>query len=168
MATTKRGFGLRAEEEPDIELEVFEHPIDRLFPRLPNVVSRRGHRALKIVVRVQGNEVIPPEAESVLIEAEVFVYGPDRVGNGRHLFSHRLRWGAETQPFPLEYEHGPEYEFEVIVPRQLDDDHLGEGPYNATVKLTPQGEGLPGLRNADQADEDFDPDPKVTISFIAR
>lgn len=166
MATRERTFGLRAAEEPDIELEVFEEPIDALFPRLPNVVSRRGHRALKIVVQVQG-DVIPPEAESVLIEVEVFAYGHDRVGNGRHLFRHRLRWGAETITFPLPEEHGPDHEFKVIVARGLKDDHLGEGPYEATVKVTPQGERLVAPANSEEAAAEFDPDPKVTIKFTA-
>jgi len=166
MATTERTFGLRAAEEPDIELEVFEEPLDGQFPRLPNVVSRRGHRALKIVVRVQG-DVIPEEADSVLIEAEVFAYGPDRVGNGRHIYRHRLRWGAKRIPFPLPEEHGSDFEFNVIVERELQDDHLGEGPYDAVVKVTPQGEGLRALANPDNAVADFDPDPKVTIRFVS-
>ena len=160
--STRKEPGLRAAEEQDIELEVFEEPIDRLFPRVPNVVSRRGHRALKILVRVLGDDVIPPEAEAIRIDAEVFVYGPDRVGNGRHLFRHRLRWGAEQITIPLENRDDEDLEFEVIVRRGLDDDHLGEGPYDATVKLTPQGGEL-----TDPASEDFDPDPKVTIRFIA-
>jgi len=161
MATTERTFGLRAAEEPDIELEVFEEPIDRLFPRQPNIVSRRGHRALKIIVRVQGSELIPPEAEYVEIDAEVFAFGPSRVGNGRHLFRHRLKWGETLKHrIQLEEGHVPEYQFEVIVRRGLEDDHLGEGPYEATIKLTPQGGEF-------AADEEFDPDPKVTIGFIA-
>lgn len=166
MATTERTFGLRAAEEQDIELEVFEEPIDALFPRLPNTVSRRGHRALRIMVRV-GADVIPPEAESVLIEAEVFAFGPDRVGNGRHLFRHRLRWGAESISFPLPEEHGSDSEFRVIVERGLRDDHLGEGPYEATVKVTPQGEGLLASANPEEAAAQFDPDPKVTIRFVS-
>jgi len=168
MATTNRAFGLRAVDEPDIELEVFEDPIDRLFPRLPNIVSRRGHRALKIVVRVQGTEVIQPEATSVKIDAEVFAYGPDRVGNHHHLFRHRLLWGKETVTFPLRSGHEPEYEFEVIVPRKLGDDHLGEGPYDAAIKVTPQGEILEDSGVEAKSAADFDPDPKTTIRFIAR
>jgi hypothetical protein len=164
MPRKKLTGGLRAPEEQDIELEVFEEPIDRLFPRLPNVVSRRGHRALKIVVRVQDSEFFPPEAEAVEIDAEVFVYGPDRVGNGQHLFRHRLKWGAQRDTFPLD---NGRRDFEIVVHRGLDDDHLGEGPYDATVKVTPQGEGLPNLANPDKADPPFDPDPKVTIRFIA-
>jgi hypothetical protein len=168
MTTTERTFGLRAAEEPDIELEVFEEPIDRAFPRLPNLVSRRGHRALKIVVRVQGTRVIPPNATSVKIDVEVFAYGPDRIGTNRHIFRHRLLWGLETVCFELREGHEPEYEFEVIVPRRVGDDHLGEGPYEAAVKVTAQGEGLSDSSGArDESVAIFNPDPKVTIRFVA-
>lgn len=168
MSTTKRTTGLRAVEEPDIELEVFEEPIDTLFPRLPNIVSRRGHRALKIKVRVQGTDVIPPNATAVVIEAEVLTYGPDRIGSNRHVFRHRLTWGTKSMTFPLRARHRPPYGFDVVVPKQLGDDHLGEGPYDAVVKVTPQGPGLAGTRSTKGARARVvDPDLKTTIRFIS-
>jgi len=153
---------LSAEDEPDIELEAFEEPLDPLFPRFPNAVSRRGHRAIKIIALVEGNEVIPPTARSVKVVAEINTYGPQRIGRNMHVFRHRLRWGLMQVTLPLEPGHHPPYTFPVIVERQLGDDHIGEGPYEALVGVTPSS----ATGKANDADIDDDLDPRVAISFI--
>jgi hypothetical protein len=147
-------------EERDIELDVFEEPLDKIFPRLPNIVSRRGHRALKIVVRV-GKEVIPSNATSVVIAAEVITYGLDRIGKNRHVFRHSARWGKNEKPFPLPKKHKPPYTFEIVVEKELGDDHLGEGPYDAFVTVTPMGEGVVSTTAADLVE------PRVNIRFVS-
>ena len=152
---------LSSEEEPDIELEVFEEPLDPRFPRFPNTVSRRGHRAIKIRVTVEGTETIPSTARSVAIVADINSYGNQRMGRNGYFFRHRLLWGTKTIIFPLPEDHTPTYSFDVVVERQLDDDHIGEGPYEALVSVTPSSESPAATNTVDD-----DTDPKVAINFV--
>jgi hypothetical protein len=146
-------------EERDIELEVIENPRDENFPRLPNIVSHRGH-SLRIFVRVQGTE-IPHNATAVKIGAEVITYGVNRIGRNRHVFRHSARWGKfDEKPFPLPKRRKLEYTFELVVEKQLGDDHLGEGPYDAFVTVTPVGEGVVST-TADIIQ------PKINIRFVS-
>ena len=156
-------------DEMDVQLEAFEEPLDELFPRLPNVVSHRGHKVkLKITIFQQ----LPPAATSVRLQAEVLTFGPERIGNNQHVFRHSALWGRLREPFdwPLMEGHAPPYRLYVIVQRQPGDEHLGQGPYEAFVSITPQGEGLINARTEqstgrERLEEIIE--PKVSIRFTS-
>jgi hypothetical protein len=161
-------------DEPDVELEVVEDPLDPLFPRVPNVVSRRGHR-VRINITAFDDELIPANATEVRLDADVITYGPDRLGHNRHLFRHASLWGRETRIVSLAPGHRPPYSFYIIVPRLLGDDHLGQGPYDSMVAITPMGEGLRNIteeqeRSSAESDDvrlDEPVEPKINIRFTS-
>jgi hypothetical protein len=166
-AAVKRPAAMLDVDEPDVELEVFEEPLDRLFPRIPNVVSRRGHRALKVNIRIKGRELIPANASAVKLEAEVITFGPERIGANRHVFRHRQTWGTKMEEIPLRSGHGPNYTFPIVILRSLGDDHLGQGPYDAVITITPIVEGLAKGRGKADRNMTRSVRPKVSIRFTA-
>jgi hypothetical protein len=63
---------------------------------------------------------------------------------------------------------------DVVVARRRRDDHLGEGPYEAVVAITPQGPGLvreqrTKRKNTKEENElmEVDTSQRVTIRFVA-
>jgi hypothetical protein len=166
---------LAVPREPNVELEAYEEPLDILFPRFPNVVSRDGHRAVRIKIRIEDRELIPANATAIVIDVDVFGYGAERRGRRTHAFRHRSLWGlSRNQRFPLRPGHGPIYLLDVVVARRRRDDHLGEGPYEAVVAITPQGPGLvreqrTKRKNTKEENElmEVDTSQRVTIRFVA-
>jgi len=119
-------------EELDVDLEVSEHPEQANFPRRPNVVSRRGHR-FKLDVTI--TDLPDEEMKFVTISANVFTYGPERLGAASHASRPRRLWGREPgKVFPIDPKSLP-CTCEVVVSKRPGDDHLGQGPYEAVVRV---------------------------------
>lgn len=127
----------RPEHELDVDFEVIEDPEDRIFPRLPNVISHRGHRVkIAAIVRDLPHPERPTE---IRLRASVFVLNNAIMGEKGHVAHPFQLWGrAEemTVPFPSEQHPRLPFEIEIFVPRNDEDDHLGEGPhYEALVEV---------------------------------
>jgi hypothetical protein len=125
-----------ANEELDVDLDVFEQPETPNFPRRPNVVSRRGH---KVKFNVGINDV-PPETQFVTISAKVFTYGPEHLGPKAHASRARQLWGVE---FGKVCEVDPENlpaRCEIVVSKEGGDEHLGQGPYEAVITVNASSE----------------------------
>jgi hypothetical protein len=120
------------EDDLDISLSVFENPIDPLFPRRPNVVSRRRH---ELGIEVTVNRL--PEGTGVIsVSADVIELMPERLGNQEHKFRPLRRWGRNPgQRFEVDPDDLPAT-FRLVVPRDQIDDHLGQGPYDAYVTVS--------------------------------
>ena len=132
--------------ELDVDLDVFEFPEQPNFPRLPNVVSRRGHR-LKFNIGI--NEV-PEGTKSVTISAKVFAYGPEHLGSEAHSSRSRRLWGsAEPKNCNIDIENLPA-KCDIVVDEDDEDEHLGQGPYEAVITVTPTSANP---ENPDQAGE---------------
>ncbi|HEX8137449.1 MAG TPA: hypothetical protein VF544_07650 [Pyrinomonadaceae bacterium] len=138
------------DDDLDVSLSVFETPIDPLFPRRPNVVSRRRHQ-LEIEVTVNR---LPEGAGLISISADVVELGPERLGHQEHKFRPIRRWGSNPgQEFEVDPDELPAT-FKLIVSKIPGDDHLGQGPYDAyvTVSLgdspeTDSAGGIPVITN---------------------
>ena len=120
--------------ELDVELDVCEEP-EQNFPRRPNIVSHRGHQ-LRINVTITQ---VPSDAAFVTIAADVFAFGPERIGQEAHVSRSRKLWGNEPgitfkiDPDPVSLPA----KFTLVISEFDGDDHLGQGPYEALVSVNP-------------------------------
>lgn len=125
------------DNELDIDLDVFEQPMTPNFPRRPNVVSRRGHR-VRFIVYI--NEVADEETKHVTISASVFNYGPNHLGQESHVSRSRKLWGREHgRLFDIDPDDLPS-RHEIVVSQHEGDEHLGQGPYEAIITVSPSTE----------------------------
>jgi len=116
----------------DVELNVSEHPEIPNFPRRPNVVSHRTHE-LKFNVTITD---LPNNTRRwVTIAASVFFYGPERLGETADVSRSRKLWGKKIGTvLPIDPGALPTT-YEITVPKNPGDDHLGQGPYEAIVTV---------------------------------
>lgn len=120
---------MSVERELDVELDVNEQPEQANFPRLPNVVSHRGH---SLLINVTITDV-PRDRQFVTIAANVFTYGPERLGEAAHRSRTKTRWGVEPgRVFEIDPENLPA-RYSIVVAEFGGDEHLGQGPYEAVV-----------------------------------
>ena len=128
-------------------------------PRLPNVVSRRGH-AVKIIAQVRD----VPDGEfpmDVSITAHVSVLNNPCAGDEGDLSRRFEFWGRSAEPVigTIPSRDQLPLRLEIIVPRTNEDDHLGQGPdYNATVtvaalaNLLDSNDGVESAARTEEAD----------------
>lgn len=124
--------------ELDVDFEIVENPEDPTFPRLPNVISHRGHR-IKIIATVHG--VPYPEKETdITMSASVHVLGSGLLNEKGHICHFIQPWGRAadvTVTYPSKAYPNLPFKIETIVSRDSGDDHLGQGPdYQAGVSIT--------------------------------
>lgn len=126
-----------SEQEFEAEVRVIEEPPDPLFPRRPNVVSHRRH-----MVRVEVIVHRVPEGTTHLnLRADVIAYDPPVLGQEQDVF-HSIRiWGSNEEPQEIDPDDLPR-PFSIVVERDPSSDHLGQGPYDAFVTVSPTGEEL--------------------------
>ena len=134
------------DRELDVELDVIEQPEIANFPHRPNVVSHRGHRLL---INVTITEV-PEDRKFVTIAADVFSYGPERLGEVEHVSRTRTLWGDAIEVFDIDPEELPA-KYRIVVSPHPGDEHLGQGPYEAVVTVNASTDPPP--ENAAQAIE---------------
>lgn len=144
-----------SDDELDVELDVVEQPEQSNFPRLPNVVSHRGHQ-LRISVNITS---VARDRRFVTLAAIVYSYGPERIGEQAHVSRRRNLWGLElpkTYPIDPDPEKLPQM-YTIIVSEVNEDEHLGQGPYEAFVGVNTSTEPPdeftePQEENADRAE----------------
>lgn len=125
----------REEHELDVDFEVIEDPEDLVFPRLPNVVSHRGH---KVKITAVIHDLPHPERTTeITVGARVHVLNNAIMGEKGHVTLPFQLWGIAEDvmaTFPSDQYPRLPFKIEIIVPKVPDDDHLGEGPhYEAMV-----------------------------------
>ena len=139
----------------DVEIDVFEQPETPGFPRRPNVVSRRGHR-VKFNVCIRE---VPDETNWVTIAAQVFTYGPERLGEASHVSRSRRLWGRVLgKAFEIKPDELP-CTVSIVV-AESGDEHLGQGPYEAVITVSPSTNEP---ENPEQVTEGDD----FTIEFVS-
>jgi hypothetical protein len=165
----------------DVDFEVIEEPEDVLFPRLPNVVSHRGHK-VKIVAIIRD---VPAQPMTISLRARVLVLDRETIGEKEHISRPAKIWGEAkevTATFPSNDFLSLPFMIEAIVPRSLTDDHLGEGPhYQALVNVTASSddgelaiEDTSGSKEGSKADDQsasdsgFDGDGLYIIEFMSK
>jgi hypothetical protein len=115
------------EHKLDVDFEIIEDPVDEHFPRLPNVVSHRGHK-VKILAVI--HEVPNPDvATRISLNASVYVFGRETMGRQQHVSSTAHLWG-QGREVTIDIPADPQFpvSIPIFVERTLNDDHLGEGP----------------------------------------
>lgn len=136
-------------DEIDVDIDVCEQPKHANFPRRPNVVSRRGHR-IKLDI---GIHELPEGTEWVVISAKVFNYGPEHLGPGAHASRSRKLWGkAGAKAFEIKPEELPTT-FEIVASKEVVDEHLGQGPYEAVITVTASDEEPENPEDVTEGDE---------------
>lgn len=125
------------EHELDVDFEIIEDPEDLVFPRLPNVVSHRGHR-VKIVATV--HDVPHPERiTDIKLLASIHVLNSALLNEKGHICHPFQLWGTSEElkaTFPSEEYSKLPFKIEAIVSKDASDDHLGQGPdYEAFVEV---------------------------------
>jgi hypothetical protein len=153
-----------------------------MFPRLPNVVSHRGHRVKILATIRQVPEPEPEEVTTVSLKARVLVLAPQTMGENENVSRLAQLWGeapAVTATFPsIEFPSLP-FTIHTIVPRGRGDDHLGEGPdYQALVNVTTSsGNGQAAPKSVDGGGEgggaagqpsSFDANGLYIIEFMSK
>jgi hypothetical protein len=117
------------EHELDVDFEVIEDPEDLIFPRMPNVVSHRGH-GVKIITTIR--DVPHPERTTeITLSATVHVLNNAILNEKGHVCHPFQVWGSAedlTVTFPSEKFTRLPFKVEIRVPMDEDDDHLGQGP----------------------------------------
>lgn len=160
----------------DVDFEVIEHPEDVLFPHQPNTVSRRGHRVkLSAIIRE-----VPDNTTRIKFKATILTHGKQTIGENEHLACPVQVWGSAPEKivgFPSEEYPTLPCKIELIVPRTLGDDHLGEGPYQgfANIKtdnlpFNPDEVNKPDSGNGDGAESSsiIDPVGLFSIQFVSK
>lgn len=106
-------------------------------PRLPNVVSRRGHK-LKIIATIR-DVPDPTGTTEITMNARVSVLNNAVMGDKGDLSRPFQNWGDAVPDVTMTFEpqDALPYRMEIVIPRTEHDDHLGQGPdYEATVTIT--------------------------------
>jgi len=132
----------------DVDLDVFEQPEQANFPRRPNIISRRGH-AVRLIVTI--NQVADLGTKFVTISASVFALGPEHLGQASHVSRSRKLWADEQKGFDIDAADLPS-RHEIVVERDPDD-HLGQGPYEAVVTVSPSSARPDDLSTVTGGDE---------------
>jgi hypothetical protein len=121
------------EHKLDVDFEVMEYPRDEFFPRMPNIVSHRGHQ-LRITAIIRD---VPEGTTHIGLQADVLVYGAETISEHGHASSSVRLWGhAPERSFPVNEDTLFPHPIDILVTKSLDDDHLGEGPYGTFINIT--------------------------------
>jgi hypothetical protein len=136
--------------ELDVDFEIIEDPEDLVFPRLPNVVSHRGHR-VKIIATVH-DVPHPDRTTEITLSAFVNVLNNALLNEKGHICHPIQQWGTSkelTATFPSEQYSRLPFKIEAVVSRDAGDDHLGQGPdYEAFVNVTTSSAQLAATEEA--------------------
>jgi hypothetical protein len=165
------------DHELDVDFEIIEDPEDLVFPRLPNVVSHRGHR-VKIIATVH-DVPQPDRTTDITLSAFVNVLNNALLNEKGHICHPFQQWGTSkdlTVTFPSEQYSRLPFKIETIVSRDAGDDHLGQGPdYEAFVdvstssaQLAPTEEETGGTRPRGAAASASDATPRTEGSYLIR
>jgi hypothetical protein len=123
----------------DVTFEVIEHPRDDNFPHSPNVVSHRGHQ-LRITAIILD---VPEGTQRVKLQADVLVYGPETLSANGYTSSSVKLWGhAPEQAFPVNVDTPFPHPIDILVTKNNNDDHLGEGPYGTFINIAADNIGF--------------------------
>lgn len=136
-----------------------------VHPRMPNVVSRRGHK-LKIVavVRDLPDAAIPSR---VTVHAEVFVLNNAAMGDEGDVSRPFQSWGVSALDGTGEVTSRAQIPFpiSVMVSPTNNDDHLGQGPdYQASVDVN----AAPTSLSSESAAADGSSHGEFIIPFSSR
>jgi hypothetical protein len=165
------------DHELDVDFEVMEDPEDLVFPRLPNVVSHRGHR-VKITAIVR--DLPEPDTETkIMFRVTVNVLNSSIIGEKGHISHPFAVWGEKEVEvtFPSDQLSRLPFKVEILVPMELEDEHLGQGPdYQALIDVTTNNARLDALREAGDESQQRDGaaaertngGPKAEGSFLIR
>lgn len=166
------------EHELDVDFEVIEDPEDPAFPRLPNVVSHRGHRVL---ITATVHDLPEPDTDSettIKFSATVNALESPLMGERGHVSHPFAIWGTKEveAKYPSQEHQRLPFKVEILVPMiEPVDEHLGQGPdYEALVNVTTDNTrrrseaGDDGQRQDGAATERVRRLPKVDGSFLIR
>lgn len=162
------------EHELDVDFEIIEDPEDLVFPRLPNMVSHRGHR-VKIIATV--HDVPHPEMSTdITMLASIQVLNNALLNEKGHICYPFQLWGTSEElkvTFPSEEYSRLPFKIEATVSKDVGDDHLGQGPdYEAFVDITTSSGGNFAGRDDDGAQSrdvaSSHSSPRVNGSYIIR
>jgi hypothetical protein len=174
---SRRRKSMSDKNKLDVDFEIIEEPEDELFPRLPNVVSHRGH-SVKIIAIIRSLPE-PQEGRTISLRARVLVLDKKTMGAKGHISRPAEIWGEalDEPPVKITSEEFPNLPFSIniIVPKDdKPDDHLGEGPhYQALVNITTStggGDAVGGAEDGTAASSDlsFDDQGLYIIAFTSK
>lgn len=114
----------------DVEFTIIEEPRDPAFPRFPNVVSHRTH-VVRIIVKPRR---LPSNTTGLNLSAHIVSHGLDTVSQSEDTFCTARIWGGSRTQHPIPISAPLIF---IDVTRAPDDDHLGQGPYDVYITVTP-------------------------------